>query len=124
LQADLTKKRLERASKLTSALADEGVRWQQTADDIARRTQLLVGDVFVAAACIAYYGAFTGAYRQSLVAEWVEGCKARGIPVSSDTSLRSTLAAPVEVSVCCFLGPRALEGIGICIIWNGSARLG
>jgi dynein heavy chain len=44
-------------------LADEGVRWQQTADSINEQTKLLVGDVFLGAACIAYYGAFTGAYR-------------------------------------------------------------
>ncbi len=42
LQADLTKKRLDRAGKLTSALADEGVRWQQTADNIQLATDLLV----------------------------------------------------------------------------------
>jgi hypothetical protein len=28
LQADVTRKRLDRAGKLTSALADEGVRWK------------------------------------------------------------------------------------------------
>ena len=62
-QADLTKNRLVRAGKLTNALADEGVRWQQTADTIQQQTNLLVGDVFLSSACIAYYGAFTGAYR-------------------------------------------------------------
>jgi dynein heavy chain len=63
VQADLTRKRLERAGKLTSGLADEGVRWQATADQTKIQTDLLVGDVFLSAACIAYYGAFTGAYR-------------------------------------------------------------
>jgi hypothetical protein len=43
-QAELTKKRLERASKLTSALADEGVRWKATADDITVKAQLLVSE--------------------------------------------------------------------------------
>lgn len=62
-QAELTKKRLERAGKLTSGLADEGVRWQSTADQITTQVKLLVGDVFLSAACIAYYGAFTGAFR-------------------------------------------------------------
>lgn len=63
LQVDLTRKRLERAGKLTSGLADEGVRWQATADQLQTQTELLVGDVFLSAACIAYYGAFTGSYR-------------------------------------------------------------
>lgn len=62
-QAELTKVRLERAGKLTSALADEGVRWQETAHQIGKDMELLLGDVFISAACIAYYGAFTGSYR-------------------------------------------------------------
>jgi hypothetical protein len=62
-QAELTRKRLERAAKLTSGLADEGVRWGATADAIRAATALLVGDVFVAAGAIAYLGAFTGAFR-------------------------------------------------------------
>lgn len=96
-QAEVTRKRLVAAGKLTSALADEGVRWQSTADTIQTQTDLLVGDVFLSAACIAYYGAFTGAYRAQLVLSWIEACKASAIPVSSDCSLRGTLASPVEV---------------------------
>ncbi|KAJ9531756.1 hypothetical protein QJQ45_021904, partial [Haematococcus lacustris] len=96
-QADLTRKRLDRAGKLTSALADEGVRWQQTAEVIQGQTDLLVGDVFLSAACIAYYGAFTGSYRKQLVDGWIAECGQRHIPVSADCTLRGTLASPVEV---------------------------
>ena len=71
-QAELTKKRLERAGKLTSALLDEGVRWKTTAETIQQETELLVGNVFLGSACIAYYGAFTGSYRQQLVAGWMD----------------------------------------------------
>ena len=35
----------------------------------------VVGDVFIAAACIAYYGAFTSIYRDQLVVGWTEKCK-------------------------------------------------
>ncbi|GBF88264.1 dynein heavy chain axonemal protein, partial [Raphidocelis subcapitata] len=96
-QADLTRKRLERAGKLTSGLADEGVRWGATADAIGAATALLVGDVFLAAGAIAYLGAFTGAFRDELMSRWVAGCQARRIPVSQDCTLRGTLATPVEV---------------------------
>ena len=58
--------------KLTSALADEGVRWQTTADSMGTQTELLVGDVFLASACIAYYGAFTGAGQGR--DEMLQGC--------------------------------------------------
>lgn len=97
-EADLTKNRLVRAGKLTSALADEGVRWTATAETIQIETELLVGDVFIGAACIAYYGAFTGAYRKVLVADWIAGLQEASIPVSPDCSIRQTLASPVEVN--------------------------
>ena len=96
-QAELTVQRLARAEKLTSGLADEQVRWKDTADTIGHQTSLLVGDVFLSAACIAYFGAFTGAYRNDLVEKWVERCQELDIPVSDDCSLRGTLASPVEV---------------------------
>jgi hypothetical protein len=35
--------------------------------------------------------------RSKLVEGWIEACKQRGIPVASDSSLRGTLASPVEV---------------------------
>ena len=61
-------------------------------------TGLLVGDVLLSAACIAYYGAFPGNYRQELVSGWVDKCKEYGIPVSPDCTLRGTLASPIQVS--------------------------
>ena len=60
-------------------------------------TGLLVGDVLLSAACIAYYGAFPGNYRQELVSGWVDKCKEYGIPVSPDCTLRGTLASPIQV---------------------------
>ena len=59
--------------------------------------QLLVGDVFLAAACISYMGAFTGAYRQKLVGSWVAGCRELGIPISEHFTLQQTLGSPVQV---------------------------
>lgn len=53
--------------------------------------------MFLGAACIAYYGAFTRTYRQQLVDQWIRECIERGIPVSPDFMLRGTLASPVQV---------------------------
>jgi dynein heavy chain len=47
------------------------VRWKETADSIGSRRDLLIGDVFLCAACISYYGAFSGPYRNALVSSWV-----------------------------------------------------
>jgi len=96
-QADLSSKRLGRAAKLISALGDESVRWRSTADELGEKMLLLVGDVFLSAACISYTGAFTGPYRNALISSWVRSCAERDIPVSKNFSLQATLSSSVEV---------------------------
>lgn len=46
-------------------------------------------------ACISYFGAFTGNFREKLVAQWIEGCLERNIPTSSDFTLVSVMGDPV-----------------------------
>mmetsp|Transcript_3151 Transcript_3151/g.13662 ORF Transcript_3151/g.13662 Transcript_3151/m.13662 type:complete len:4229 (-) Transcript_3151:2367-15053(-) len=96
-QAQLTEDRLVRAEKLTSGLADEAVRWKSTAESLGDQRELLVGDVFVSAACVSYFGAFNGAYRDELVDLWTSRCRELGVPVSENCSLKNTLASPVEI---------------------------
>ena len=59
----LTEARLIRAGKLTSALGDEQVRWDESVSLFEQEIINVVGNVFIAAACVAYYGAFTSHYR-------------------------------------------------------------
>ncbi|XP_073391166.1 uncharacterized protein [Physcomitrium patens] len=96
-QALLTENRLIRAGKLTAALGDEAVRWKETAISIEEKRKLLVGDVFLCCACISYYGAFSGAYREVLVGNWITYCLEQKIPCSENFTLRGLLATPVEV---------------------------
>ena len=53
-------KRMGRAEKLLVLLADEGVRWKETVERMDIEMEKLVGNVFISAGCISYYGAFTG----------------------------------------------------------------
>ncbi len=99
-----TEVRLERASQLTSLLADEEKRWAEDADKIQRVLDVLVGDAFLAAACVSYYGAFTGEYRSLLVSQWVDRVRAAGIPVSETFSLQSVLSDPMEINSWCISG--------------------
>lgn len=55
----------------------------------------MVGNVFLSCACISYFGAFTGAFRQRLVKKWVEGCKQKEIPTSDDFSLVNVMGDQV-----------------------------
>ncbi|OON20270.1 ATPase family protein, partial [Opisthorchis viverrini] len=93
----LTTARLKRAAKLTTALADEQDRWSLSVDQFQAQIANIVGDVFVAAACVAYYGAFTADYRENLVNKWVARCRELGIPVSEDPSLFNVLGNAFEL---------------------------
>lgn len=62
LEAEMDKcsKRMGRAEKLVVLLADEGVRWKETVESMEIEIERLIGNVFLSAACISYYGGFTG----------------------------------------------------------------
>jgi dynein heavy chain len=92
-----TSSRLKRASKLTTALADEQVRWKESIVTFDRELANVVGDVFISAACVAYYGAYPSNYRQELVREWMEGTRALNIPISERTSVITVLSHPFMV---------------------------
>ncbi|RUS78130.1 hypothetical protein EGW08_014103, partial [Elysia chlorotica] len=88
----LTAARLKRSSKLTTALADEEVRWEESVANFNIQLNNVVGDVFIAAACVAYYGAFTAKYRHILVLDWTKGLEKFNIPVTPGLTLVSVLA--------------------------------
>ncbi|XP_054751474.2 dynein axonemal heavy chain 6-like isoform X1 [Lytechinus pictus] len=92
-----TAARLKRAGKLTTALGDEQGRWEETVKEFNKEIGNVVGNVFVAAACVAYYGAFTSSYRVELVNYWTERCKELDIPVTDDLTLIKVLADPFEI---------------------------
>eukprot|EP00742_Colponemidia_sp_Colp-10_P007071 GILJ01007591.1.p1 GENE.GILJ01007591.1~~GILJ01007591.1.p1 ORF type:complete len:2165 (-),score=376.69 GILJ01007591.1:179-6499(-) len=96
-EAELTMNRVVRAEKLVSLLADEHVRWSETVVTVKNHIIELVGNVFVSAACISYFGAFTGSYRQDLVSQWVKACQDKRVPISADFSLTGTLGVPVQI---------------------------
>ncbi|ELK30056.1 Dynein heavy chain 6, axonemal [Myotis davidii] len=93
----LTKARLIRAGKLTAALGDEKVRWEETINKFDEELSNIIGNVFIAAACVAYYGAFTAQYRQLLIECWTQDCQSLEIPIDSSFSLISILGDPYEI---------------------------
>lgn len=93
----LTKARLIRAGKLTAALGDEQVRWEESIDRFEEEIANIIGNVFIAAACVAYYGAFTAYYRQLLIECWIQDCVYLDIPINSSFSLINILGDPYEI---------------------------
>ena len=69
MDADIktTEERLIRAEELTVGLAEEQERWKETVITLNEEIKLLIGNVFIAGATIAYLGPFTGQFRQELV---------------------------------------------------------
>ncbi|XP_060043693.1 dynein axonemal heavy chain 6 [Erinaceus europaeus] len=93
----LTKARLIRAGKLTAALGDEQVRWEESIETFEEEIANIIGNVFIAAACVAYYGAFTAQYRQLLIECWIQDCQLLEIPINSSFSLINILGDPYEI---------------------------
>ncbi|KAF7239970.1 Dynein heavy chain 6, axonemal [Varanus komodoensis] len=93
----LTQARLNRAGKLTAALGDEQVRWEESILNFEAEISNITGNVFIAAACVAYYGAFTAHYRQLLIDCWIKQCQELDIPISSEFSLINILGDPYEI---------------------------
>lgn len=59
----------------------------------------LTGDVLLAAAQIAYLGAFTSTYRTECLKGWVKACTAKGVPCSDRFKLAAVLGDPVKVNI-------------------------
>ncbi|XP_063314781.1 dynein axonemal heavy chain 6 [Pelobates fuscus] len=93
----LTQARLNRAGKLTSALADEQIRWQESIANFEEEISNVMGNVFIAAACVAYFGAFTAIYRQQLIDCWIKKCQNLQIPISPNFSLINILGDAYEI---------------------------
>ena len=63
------------SSLLTSKHDLIQIRWKEKVRMYEDEIRNVVGDVFIAAACIAYCGAFTTTYREQLIKLWTECCK-------------------------------------------------
>ena len=80
-----------------SGLGSEAKRWLVRANQLEEDLKNLIGNVQIAAGCIAYLGPFTWTYRESMIKSWVKLCKEKGIPISDDFSLDRILIEEVQL---------------------------
>eukprot|EP00954_Amorphochlora_amoebiformis_P004328 337727-Amorphochlora_amoeboformis.AAC.1 len=92
-----TQTRLNNAEKLTKLLSNEQIRWTADSVKYGELLKSLTGDIFLAAACISYYGPFTGVWRNRCVKGWTENMRKLEIPLSDDFSLRKVLGKPTVI---------------------------
>ena len=95
-QQQLTVVKLARAEALMSGLSAEKVRWTAARAQLEALQVTLVGTSLLSAACVAYAGPFTAAFRRTLVQGWVQACAELQVPCSEAFSLEK-LVAPVRV---------------------------
>jgi dynein heavy chain len=57
----------------------------------------ILGDIFISAACINYYGPFSGDYRRTLVAKWLAQCEEYSVPVTPGYTLADTIGDPMTI---------------------------
>ncbi|RLN71959.1 hypothetical protein BBJ28_00009780 [Nothophytophthora sp. Chile5] len=75
-ESELTQERLQRAEKLTVGLKDERVRWKNSIEVLKRESHTMLGDAFLAAACISYLGPFDGLFRGRILQRWTKAASA------------------------------------------------
>lgn len=86
-----------RAQKLIAGLGGEKNRWTAAAERLGQQNTQLTGDVLLAAAQIAYLGAFTSSYRSECLEGWVRACTSKEVPCSEKFKLAAVLGDPVKV---------------------------
>ncbi|XP_014215495.1 dynein heavy chain 3, axonemal [Copidosoma floridanum] len=97
-QIELCVQKLERAEKLLGGLGGEKTRWGETAVALGESLGNVIGDILLASGVVAYLGAFTVLYRDSLVRDWHEACQTAGVPCSPPPfALADVLGDPVLI---------------------------
>ncbi|XP_012153033.2 dynein heavy chain at 16F [Megachile rotundata] len=96
-EMELVEARLNRSGRLTSALVDERIRWEQATLGFDKQMVNLTGDILVAAGALAYLGAFTNEYREELLQTWLTNCKNYDIKTTENYNLITILADPYEI---------------------------
>ena len=91
------KVKLDRAEKLIGGLGGEKTRWTAVAKKLNADYTNLTGDVLLSGGYIAYLGAFTAKYRESIAKKWVQTCAERKIPCADKFSLQDVLGQPVLI---------------------------
>lgn len=96
-EIDNCEKKLFRAERLLGGLGGEKVRWSEKATELNQSLGNVVGDVLLAAGCVAILGPFMLEYREEIVRDWNRKCQSEGIPCSAAFSLVQALGQPMQI---------------------------
>ncbi|GAB1599972.1 hypothetical protein Ahia01_000274700 [Argonauta hians] len=120
---DICSKKLARAEQLIGGLGGEKVRWTNAAQALGELYDRITGDVLLSSGVVAYLGAFTVDYRQTIIKDWIVQCQEKNIPCSADFNLSACLGDQVKIREWQIAGlPADNFSIENGIITSGSRR--
>ncbi|KAA0196090.1 Dynein heavy chain 1 axonemal [Fasciolopsis buskii] len=98
-KSQLCEARLVRADKLIGGLGNEKVRWKESVINLNRLLDNLVGNVLSSAGSVAYFGPFSGKYRNDMITDWMKKLQQHLVPHTTDPApnLVQTYGDPVKL---------------------------
>ncbi|XP_053695545.1 dynein axonemal heavy chain 3 [Sabethes cyaneus] len=96
-EIDSCEKKLVRAEQLIGGLGGEKKRWSECAQNLHQSLENVIGDVLLAAGCIAYLGCFSTEFRSRIISDWNRITLQKEIPCSEKFSLITTLGNALEI---------------------------
>ncbi|XP_058823709.1 dynein axonemal heavy chain 3 [Topomyia yanbarensis] len=96
-EIDSCEKKLVRAEQLIGGLGGEKKRWSECAANLHKSLENVIGDVLLAAGCVAYLGCFSTEFRSRIIADWNQLTVQKEIPCSEKFSLLATLGNALEI---------------------------
>lgn len=98
IKAEMTRvqSKVDRSMRLLNSLSSERGRWEEGSKTFRTQMETIIGDVFLAAAFLAYSGLFDQQYRRSMLEDWSLHLSASGIAYKSENSLSEYLSTADE----------------------------
>ncbi|KAK4963385.1 dynein heavy chain [Elasticomyces elasticus] len=84
--------KVDRSMRLLNSLSSERGRWEQSSTTFATQMETIIGDVFLAAAFLAYSGLYDQQYRRALLEDWSLHLASSGVTYKAENALSEYLS--------------------------------
>jgi len=88
--------KVDRSMRLLDSLSSERVRWEESSTTFEAQMRTLIGDVFLAAAFLAYGGLYDQQYRRAMLEDWSQHLAASGVDFKTDNPMSEYLSTADE----------------------------
>ena len=98
IKAEMTRvqSKVDRSMRLLNSLSSERGRWEASSKTFEVQMETIIGDVFLAAAFLAYAGLYDQQYRRAMLEDWSIQLSASGIAFKAQNSLSEYLSTADE----------------------------